>query len=106
MVINMADGISKPKLELICSTFLFAHVDEIVVELLCRSAMSAPTISKGGVIFDETHFSRCLGIILSGEVRVDKITPEGKPMKMSRWDRVNALVQRQCSNDGIAMPRC
>lgn len=84
MVVFMADGIPKAKLELICGTFLFQHVDEIVVE---RMVMDPRCIKerfpKGGVIYDETHFRHCLGIILAGEVRVDKATPEGKRMKMS-----------------------
>lgn len=84
MVIAMTDGISKQKLELICGTFLFQQVDEIVVErIVADQRCVRERFPKGAVIYDETHFRHCLGIILTGEVRVDKLTPEGKRMKMS-----------------------
>ena len=81
----MAEGIPKQKLELIASTFLFQNMDEIVIERMVSDQRCLREIfPKGARIFDETHFRRCLGILLSGEVRVDKLTPEGKYMKMSR----------------------
>ncbi len=85
-VVNaMADGIPKQKLQLISSTFLFQNVDRIVVErMVADTRCLRERFPKGARIFDETHFRRCLGILLAGEVRVDKQTPEGKYMKMSR----------------------
>ena len=84
MVVAMAEGISKSKLELICGTFLFQQVDEIVVERMVEDQRCIrERFVKGATIYDETHFRHCLGIILAGEVRVDKLTPEGKRMKMS-----------------------
>ena len=80
----MAEGIPKVKLDLICNTFLFQQVDEIVVERMVTDQRCVKEhFLKGEVIYDETHFRHCLGIILSGEVRVDKLTPDGKRMKMS-----------------------
>lgn len=80
----MAEGISETRLALICGTFLFQGVDEIVVERMVADYRCVrERFIKGNVIYDETHFRRCLGIILAGEVRVDKLTPEGKRMKMS-----------------------
>lgn len=80
----MANGILRQKLELIASTFLFESMDEIVVErIVSDSRCVREQFSKGSRIFDETHFRRCLGILLAGEIRVDKLTPDGKYMKMS-----------------------
>lgn len=84
MVIFMADGIPKAKLDLICGAFLFRQVDEIVVERMVTDPRCLKErFPRGSVIYDETHFRHCLGILLAGEVRVDKVTPEGKRMKMS-----------------------
>ncbi len=80
----MTDGISKQKLDLIASTFLFENMDEIVVERIISDSRCAwERYSKGSKIFDETHFRRCLGILVMGEIRVDKKTTDGKYMKMS-----------------------
>ena len=84
MVVFMAEGLPKAKLELICGTFLFHQVDEIVVERMVTDPRCVKErFPKGGVIYDEAHFRHCLGILLAGEVRVDKATPDGKRMKMS-----------------------
>ena len=80
----MADGISKLKLQLVASTFLFQNVDEFTVErMIADDRCEIKQYDKGSVIFDEGHFIRSLGVILSGEVRVEKNTADGKRMKMS-----------------------
>lgn len=80
----MAEGLPKQKLELVASTFLFQNMDEIVVERIVSDARCLrERFPKGARIFDETHFRRCLGVVLAGEVQVDKLTPDGKYMKMS-----------------------
>ncbi len=82
---EMAEALSRQKIQLVASTFLFDRVDEIMVEhVVSDSRCQRERYPKGARIFDETHFRRSLGILLSGEVRVDKQTPEGKYMKMSR----------------------
>lgn len=80
----MAEGISKQKLQLVANTFLFQNVDEFTVERMIQDERCEKLrYEKGTVIFDEEHFIRSLGIILSGEVRVEKNTSDGKRLKMS-----------------------
>ncbi len=80
----MTEEIPRQKMDLIASTFLFHNLDEtqirrIITDTHCREER----YPKGRVIFDRTHFSRCLGIVLSGEIRVEKQTSEDRYMKMS-----------------------
>ena len=80
----MATMISAQKRRLIEGAFLFRGIDEIVVEhIISDHRCTLMTYSKGDVIYDETSFSRSLGIVLSGCARVDKATAGGKYMKMS-----------------------
>ena len=80
----MASNLPLQKLRLIGGTFLFERIDEIFMErIVSDRRCRLEQFDKGQTIFDETHFRRCLGIILSGTVRVDKLTPEGRPMKMA-----------------------
>ncbi len=81
----MAEGWSKQRLNLVSSVFLFRNVDEVVVErLVTDQRCYVEKYEKGQIIFDETNFVRCLGIILSGEVQVEKGTADGRGLKMSR----------------------
>lgn len=80
----MADMIPRQKLDLICKTFLFQQVNEIVVEqMVSDQRCFQQRYAKGETIYNNTQFHRCLGILLSGSVRVEKITPEQKRLKMS-----------------------
>ena len=80
----MAGALPEQKLGRVAATFLFQGVDELVVEGIVRDPRCRlQRFQKNQVIFDETHFTRSLGILLVGAVRVDKETPEGKRMKMS-----------------------
>lgn len=80
----MAEGISRQKLQLVAGTFLFQNVDEFTVErMIADTRCEKKSYDKGAVIFDETNFIQSLGIILSGEVRVEKNTADGKRLKMS-----------------------
>jgi CRP-like cAMP-binding protein len=80
----MTESISQQTLSLVASTFLFQGIDDIIVERMIRDRRCQQTrFPKNAIVFDETHFLRCLGIVLSGEIRVDKQTTEGKFMKMS-----------------------
>lgn len=82
--IAMIDEFSRQKLELLCDSALFAGVDEIVVEqIVSDQRCTCRTFSKGEVLFDVAHFQRCLGILLTGKVRVEKPCRRGKVMKMS-----------------------
>ena len=83
-MVVMADNISKQKLKLIEQTFLFSNIDSLVVErIVADPCCTKESFTKGSVIYDQTHFRSCLGILLSGTVRVDKRTLDGKYMKMS-----------------------
>lgn len=80
----MADGISKQKLQLVAKTFLFQGVDEFTVERMIQDERcEKKRYLKGEVIFDEEHFIPSLGILLSGEVRVEKNTADGKRLRIS-----------------------
>lgn len=80
----MAEGISKQKLQLVEKTFLFQGVDHFSVErIVLDERCEKRRYSKGEVIFDESHFMPSLGILLSGEVRVEKNTADGKRLRLS-----------------------
>ena len=71
------------QLKTILSSFLFRNVDEIFAEqLISDNRCRRESYPRGGVIYDETHFRRCLGILLSGEVLVEK--GPGKRLHMAR----------------------
>lgn len=81
----MTESISKKQLGLVANTFLFRNVDEFAVErIIADQRCEKAAYEKGSVIFDEMHFRKSLGIILSGEVRVEKNTADGHRLKMSR----------------------
>lgn len=80
----MAEGLARHKLEQICNAWIFSQVDEIVVEqIVSDRRCECRRFSRGEIIYDETHFQRCLGILLVGRVRVEKRIHAGKLMKMS-----------------------
>ena len=71
----MPSSLTPQQLKTIASSFLFRNVDDILVEQLASdNRCQRETYPRGAVIFDETHFRRCLGILLSGEVLVEKNT--------------------------------
>ena len=81
----MPSSLTPQQLKTIASSFLFRNVDDILVEQLASdNRCQRETYPRGAVIFDETHFRRCLGILLSGEVLVEKNTADGKKLNMSR----------------------
>ena len=81
----MPSSLTPQPLKTIASSFLFRNVDDILVEQLASdNRCQRETYPRGAVIFDETHFRRCLGILLSGEVLVEKNTADGKKLNMSR----------------------
>ena len=77
--------LSPQALKTLSTCFLFKNVDEILMEQLCTDPrcelLSYP---RGATIFDETHFRPCLGILLTGEVLVEKNTADGKRLNMTR----------------------
>ncbi len=80
----MAADLTRGQLSLIAGSFLFDRMDEIVVErIVSDQACVVETYGKGQVIYDRTHFRRCLGLILSGRVRVEKPAARGSAMLIS-----------------------
>lgn len=74
----------RQKLDLICKAWIFSQVDEIMVEqIVSDQRCQYQRFPKGEIIYNETQFQRCLGIILAGRVRVEKRIQGEKHMKMS-----------------------
>lgn len=81
----MSDLLTPQQLHIVASCFLFQGVDEILVEQLTHDPMCRKeAYDRGAVIFDETHFTQSLGVVLSGQVLVEKNTADGKRLSMSR----------------------
>ena len=80
----MPTNLTRQQLTVAESCFLFAGVDEIMVEQLVEDDRCfRQRYERGEVVFDETHFRRCLGIVLSGDILVEKTTVDGKKLTMS-----------------------
>ena len=77
--------LSPQQLKTLSTCFLFQNIDEILIEQLCSdNRCELLSYPRSAVIFNETHFRPCLGILLSGEVLVEKNTADGKRLNMSR----------------------
>jgi len=64
-------------------TFLFEGMDEFVVEhILSDNRCILEEFPRGAVIHEEEHFHRSLGLILSGRVRIERRTDQGRPVLM------------------------
>ena len=59
-------------LELLEGTFLFRGAPEAARAALTDSRALRQTAAKGTVIYDPSHFRRCLGVVLEGRVQVSK----------------------------------
>ncbi len=63
------------QLKTLSTAFIFKNVDEIIIEQLAADPLcTLERYPRGTVIFDEAHFRRSLGIVLSGEILVEKTT--------------------------------
>lgn len=81
----MSTQLSPHHLKTLSTCFLFKNVDEILMEQLCTDPRCEQiSYPRGATIFDEAHFRRCLGILLTGEVLVEKNTADGKRLNMTR----------------------
>ena len=70
--------LSKQKLELINQSFLFLNVDEIIVRrIIFDSGCVRKKYSRGEVISENEASEGALGIVLSGAIRVERMTSEG-----------------------------
>lgn len=82
--VALAEEISRQKLELICGSALFTAVDEIVVEqIISDQRCQCQRFFKGELVYDKYQFPQCLGIVLEGQIRVEKSIRKGKRMRMS-----------------------
>lgn len=71
----MSISLTSQQLKTLSSAFIFKNVDEIMIEQLAADPRcTLEAYPRGAVIFDETHFRRSLGIVLSGEILVEKTT--------------------------------
>ena len=71
----MSLSLTHQQLKTLSTAFIFKNVDEIIIEQLAADPLcTLESYPRGGVIFDETHFRRSLGIVLSGEILVEKPT--------------------------------
>ena len=69
----MSIKLSPQQLKTLSSAFIFKNMDEIMIEqLVADPRCTLEVYPRGGVIFDETHFCRSLGIVLSGECCCNK----------------------------------
>lgn len=59
---------------LLARTFLFRDVPEAAEAVLSDSRAIRQQAEKGEVIYDPSHFRRCLGVVLEGTVQVNKGT--------------------------------
>ena len=85
----MSDLLTPQQLHIVASCFLFQGVDEIQVEQLTHDPLCRKeAYDRGAFIFDETHFTQSLGVILSGQVLVEKNTADSwveQAKKLWNW---------------------
>ena len=99
----MSISLTSQQLKTLSSAFIFKNVDEIMIEqLVADPRCTLEAYPRGGVIFDETHFCRSLGIVLSGEILVEKTTK----VSMSRLFPGNSSAPRRCSMTAAATSPC
>ena len=79
----MPKTLSKQKLELINRSFLFLNVDEIIVRrIIFDSGCARKKYNRGEVIPEAEMSDGALGIVLSGLLRVERMTSEGVGAKL------------------------
>ena len=76
---HMAESLSRAQLQVLERSFLFARIDEISLErVISDQSCQIEVYPKGAVVQDPAHVRRCLGIVLSGVIRLDRQDPEGR----------------------------
>lgn len=72
------------QLELLCATSLFHSVPEsVILKIAAAPDCEIKRFKKGSMVYGKTEFSRSLGIVLSGSLRVSKGNAAGHAMIMS-----------------------
>lgn len=72
-------------MSLIASTEVFQNMDEMMVEgIVSDDRCFQKSFEKGQIIFDEENYVPCLGIVLSGGVKIEKLTGGSRRVKLSQ----------------------
>lgn len=76
--------LEKNEIELLLKTSLFSMVPaDMLLRIVASPYCEVRAFKKGEIVYGTTDFSRSLGIVLSGELRVTKNNADGHAMLMS-----------------------
>ena len=80
--------LNETEMELVLKTELFrGSPPSVLTRILAVSDCTAADYEKNDVVYDKTNFSRSLGIVLEGRLRVTKETADKRPIVMSTLQR-------------------
>lgn len=80
--------LNETEMELVLKTELFrGSPPSVLTRILAVSDCTAADYEKNGVVYDKTNFSRSLGIVLEGRLRVTKENADKRPIVMSTLQR-------------------
>lgn len=80
--------LNETEMELVLKTELFrGSPPSVLTRILAVSDCTAADYEKNGVVYDKTNFSRSLGIVLDGRLRVTKENADKRPIVMSTLQR-------------------
>ena len=80
--------LNETEMELVLKTELFrGSPPSVLTRILAVSDCTAADYEKNDVVYDKTNFSRSLGIVLEGRLRVTKENADKRPIVMSMLQR-------------------
>ncbi len=80
--------LNETEMELVLKTELFrGSPPSVLTRILSVSDCTAADYEKNDVVYDKTNFSRSLGIVLDGRLRVTKENADKRPIVMSTLQR-------------------
>lgn len=80
--------LNETEMELVLKTELFrGSPPSVLTRILAVSDCTAADYEKNDVVYDKTNFSRSLGIVLEGRLRVTKENADKRPIVMSTLQR-------------------
>lgn len=80
--------LNETEMELVLKTELFrGSPPSVLTRILAVSDCTAADYEKNDVVYDKTNFSRSLGIVLEGSLRVTKENADMRPIVMSTLQR-------------------
>ncbi len=80
--------LNETEMELVLKTELFrGSPKSVLTRILAVSECTAAEYEKNDVVYDKTSFSRSLGIVLEGRLRVTKENADKRPIVMSTLQR-------------------